>query len=217
MSQRLTHRVSISRITSETVRSSPAALAIAACQSSSEMRMLRSGVPLDKVAPLGSGGLDSTFDARRFCSSRSGEVGDHAADGLRSFGDDVGVFVAVVVEVFSDAFDGDSCVHGLAFPVGCQYTIPNYLERTIMADKYHRCEAEGCDLLSLMEDYCVAHREDRIDCRECGWVHTATAPCPCPPDAECDCCALEYVPPFVQCEDAPCCGCCDPGRAVMPG
>lgn len=48
-------------------------------------------------------------------------------------------------------------------------------------DKFQRCSEHDCDLLSLGEEYCVAHRD--------------------------------YAE---RCEDAPCCGCCDPGRAVMP-
>jgi hypothetical protein len=53
------------------------------------------------------------------------------------------------------------------------------------------------------------------NCAECGWVHPPDAHCACAPDANCECCSLVTV--RERCEDAPCCGCCDAGSALMPG
>jgi hypothetical protein len=51
-----------------------------------------------------------------------------------------------------------------------------------MTNRYQRCAADDCQLLSLNDPHCVVHREYFEE----------------------------------SCEDAPCCGCCDAGRAVMP-
>jgi hypothetical protein len=53
-------------------------------------------------------------------------------------------------------------------------------------------------------------------CDDCGWVKVGDD-CVCPREAsDADCHCIELTLMSAPCEDAPCCGCCDPGRAVMP-
>jgi hypothetical protein len=39
------------------------------------------------------------------------------------------------------------------------YHLPNEEDDLLKDDFYHRCEAEGCELLSLIYDHCVIHRD----------------------------------------------------------
>jgi hypothetical protein len=87
-------------------------------------------------------------------------------------------------------------------------------------------KCDDCGWVKL-GDYCVCPQQatdsdchclgltDLWDCK-CGWRHK--------PGAECVCLKCERITskcrcPSVRerCEDAPCCGCCDAGSAVMPG
>jgi len=65
------------------------------------------------------------------------------------------------------------------------------------------------------------------NCDDCGWVKVGDY-CVCPStasDSDCHCTVLKLMQdpalpwrgPKPQCEDSPCCGCCDAGSAVMPG
>lgn len=60
-------------------------------------------------------------------------------------------------------------------------------------------------------------------CDDCHWVKVGDY-CVCPQEAtdtDCHCTELQLMSSpqgcWRRCEDAPCCGCCDPGAAVMPG
>jgi hypothetical protein len=61
-------------------------------------------------------------------------------------------------------------------------------------------------------------------CDDCGWVKLGDY-CVCPQeatDSDCHCIELTLMsapdePWRGRCEDAPCCGCCDAGSAVMLG
>lgn len=63
------------------------------------------------------------------------------------------------------------------------------------------------------------------NCNDCAWA-TVGDYCVCPQtptDSDCHCTELKLMSTPEQdwrggrCEDAPCCGCCDTGSAVMPG
>jgi hypothetical protein len=61
--------------------------------------------------------------------------------------------------------------------------------------RYQRCATEGCDLLSLSDPHCVAHRTYSAGCESCGWVEMGDD-CVCPSTAsepECHCVELQLM------------------------